>query len=199
MRRSGTGLFESRLQRIWMRREQLNQGHDLHECRVGFWQGYVMGQFYAYKPGASEPIRLSPMFRTWALRRSTIPPHDLPKARAALDKLVSDLDHSGWRVAGSDIAEYDAASASAVAAAISLENPEAAAMTEEALLEALNRLGGSSGATAAQLGHELLGKRAPTVQNLPQRVGSKLRSLQLQGKVERRKNDGVYRWFVTSR
>jgi hypothetical protein len=184
---------------MWMRREQLNQGHDPHECRIAFWQGYVMGQFYAYRPGAPEPIRLSPMFRTWALRRGTIPPHDLPTARAALKKLVADLDHRGWRVVGSDVREYDAAPASVVAAAISPENPEAAAMTEEALLEALNRLGGGSGATAAQLGQELLGERAPTVRNLPQRVGSKLRSLRLQGKVERRKNDGVYHWFVTER
>jgi hypothetical protein len=186
-----------------MRREEglFNEARDRPECRVRYWQGYVMGQFYAYESDPAAAIHCSPMFRTWTLRRGRIPVGELPTARAALAELVNDLVQSGWRVVGPATAGYEGAPAkpAAVAAAESPNPFAVAAITEEALLGALDRLGGGSGATAAEVGRELLGERAATVRNLPQRVGTKLRSLQLQGKVERREKEGVCRWFVTSR
>ncbi|HEX6662867.1 MAG TPA: hypothetical protein VF025_04270 [Gaiellaceae bacterium] len=127
---------------------------------------------------------------------------ELPAARAALADLVDDLVQNGWRVVGPVLARYEGDPAEPAAVRVSGESPQPsaiAAITEEALLGALDRLGGDSGATAAEVGRELLGERAATVRNLPQRVGTKLRSLQLQGKVERRENEGACRWFVTSR
>lgn len=187
-----------------MRREEglLTEARDRPECRVGFWQGYVMGQFYAYASDPGAAIRCSPMFRTWTLRRGRIAVGELPAARAALAELVDDLVRAGWRVVGPAMAGYEGAPAGRRAVAVSPGSPKPsalAAITEEALLGALDRLGGGSGATAAEVGRELLGERASTVRNLPQRVGTKLRSLQLQGKVERREHEGVCRWFVTSR
>jgi hypothetical protein len=187
-----------------MRREEglLNEARDRPECRVRYWQGYVMGQFYAYASDPTAAIHCSPMFRTWTLRRGRIPVSELPDARAALAELVNDLVRSGWRVVGAATAGYEGAPARPAAVAVSPESPKPssiAAITEEALLGALDRLGGGSGATAAEVGRDLLGERAATVRNLPQRVGTKLRSLQLQGKVERREHEGVCRWFVTSR
>jgi hypothetical protein len=187
-----------------MRREEglLNEAPHRPECRVRYWQGYVMGQFYAYESDPAAAIHCSPMFRTWTLRRGRIPVGELPAARAALAELVNDLVQSGWRVVGAATAGYEGAPAKPAAVAASPESPNPsaiAAITEEALLGALDRLGGGSGATAAEVGRDLLGERAATVRNLPQRVGTKLRSLQLQGKVERREHEGVCRWFVTSR
>ena len=39
---------------------------------------------------------------------------------------------------------------------------------------------------------------ALSVRQLPQRIGARLRRLQLQGKVERRETDGVNRWLPTA-
>ena len=127
---------------------------------------------------------------------------ELPAARAALAELVDDLVQSGWRVVGPALARYEGAPAEPAAVPVSAESPgpsAISAITEEALLGALDRLGGNGGATAAEVGRELLGERAATIRNLPQRIGTKLRSLQLQGKVERHTKAGVCRWFVTSR
>lgn len=123
-------------------------------------------------------------------------------ARAALAELVDDLVESGWRIVGPAMAGYEGAPAEPAAAPVSAESPKPpaiAAITDEALLGALDRLGGGSGATAAEVGRELLGERAATIRNLPQRIGTKLRSLQLQGRVERHTKAGVCRWFVTPR
>jgi hypothetical protein len=187
-----------------MRREEglLNEAGHRPECRVGFWQGYVMGQFYAYVSDPGTAIRCSPMFRTWRLRRDKAPVTERPAARAALAELVDELVRGGWRIVGPATAGYEGAQAEPAAVAVSPVGPKPsaiAAITDEALLGALDRLGRGSGATAAEVGRELLGERASTVRNLPQRVGTKLRSLQLQGKVERREKEGVCRWFVTSR
>jgi hypothetical protein len=187
-----------------MRREEglQSEAADRPECRVGFWQGYVMGQFYAYVSDPGAAIHRSPMFRTWTLRRGKAPATEQPAARAALAGLLDDLVESGWRVVGPSTAGYDGAPAGPAAVPESNESPKPsaiAAITEDALLEALDRLGGASGATAAEVGRELLGERAATIRNLPQRIGTKLRSLQLQGKVERHTTAGVCRWFVTPR
>lgn len=174
-----------------MRREEglLSEAVDRPECRVGFWQGYVTGQFYAYVSDPGAAILCSPMFRTWTVRRRTAPVNEQPAARAALAQLVDDLVQSGWRIVGPAIAGYEGAPSEPASAV--------AAITEEALLGALDRLGGNGGATAAEVGRELLGERAATIRNLPQRIGTKLRSLQLQGKVERHTQAGACRWFVT--
>jgi hypothetical protein len=181
-----------------MRRELLSQ-EDQPECKVGFWQGYVMGQFYAFESDAAAPFRSSPMFRTWTLRRGNIPVDELPGATAVLADLVNDLVDSGWRVVGTPIAGFAADPADAAAVPASPEKRQDVAISEEALLEAVDRLGGRHGATAAQVGQELLGEGASTVRNLPQRVGTKLRHLHVQGKVERRQNGGRCLWVVKSR
>jgi hypothetical protein len=178
-----------------MRRELLNQG-DQPECRVGFWQGYVMGQFYAIEPDAATPFRLSPLFRTWTLRGGNIPVDELPGARAVLADFVNDLVDSGWRVVGTPIVGYAAGPTDAAAGPPPPEKRRLVAITEEALMDAVDRLGGRDGATAAQVGQELLGEEASTVRNLPQRVGTKLRHLHLQGKVERRQKEGKFLWVV---
>jgi hypothetical protein len=185
-----------------MRREEglHSEAADRPECRVGFWQGYVMGQFYAYVSDPDAAIHCSPMFRTWTLRRSRAPVNEQPAARAALAGLVDDVAQSGWRVFAPTMAGYEGAPAEPAAVPRSAESPKPSAVagiTEEALLGALDRLGGVRGATAAEVGRELLGERAATIRNLPQRIGAKLRSLQLQGKVERHTTGSVCRWSVT--
>jgi hypothetical protein len=178
-----------------MRRELVKQA-DQPECRVGFWQGYVMGQFYAFESDAAAPFRVSPMFRTWTLRGRNIRLDELPGARAVLASLVDDLVDSGWCVVGTPIAGYAAGPTDAAAVPPAPEKRQPVAITEEALLDAVDRLGGRDGATAAQVGQELLGEEASTVPNLPQRVGTKLRHLHLQGKVERRQQEGKFFWVV---
>jgi hypothetical protein len=99
---------------------------------------------------------------------------------------VRELHALGWEVADSD----------AGADAITPGEPET--ISKETVLSALGRISGDDGATAAEVGREVLGDDAALVQNLALRVGAELRRLQLQGKVERRENGGPPRWFLTA-
>lgn len=156
-----------------MRRERDTYLSDPPLCRVSYWQGYVTGRYYAHDAGRS--FLCSPSFRTWTWRRGNAAARESEAARAAFEELVRRLGALGWRIAGRD--------------------PEP--INRETVLSALGRISGDEGATAAEVGREVLGEEARLVQHLPLRVGAELRRLQLQGKVERHQNGGPPRWFPT--
>ncbi len=164
-----------------MRREPDNDRPDAPVCRLSYWQGYVTGCYYADNGDASTALLCSPRFRTWTWRHGNKAPHGGAAARAALESLTRELRARGWRVVGSDVA---------------IHVPEA--LSTETVLSALRRIGADDGATAAEVGQEVFGDRAPLVQNLPLRIGAQLRRLQLQGKVERRENGGTAKWFLST-
>jgi len=157
-----------------MRRERDNQLHDAPLCQVSYWQGYVTGRYCA-RDGAGRTFLCSPSFRTWTWRHGNDAPQESQPARAALAELVRELHALGWRIAG--------------------HGPEP--INKDTVLSALTRIGGDEGATAAEVGREVLGEEARLVRHLPLRVGAELRRLQLQGKVERHKNGGSPKWFLT--
>ena len=157
-----------------MRRERDNQLLDPPLCRVVYWQGYVTGRYCA-ADGAGRTFLCSPSFRTWTWRHRNDAPQESEAARAALAALVRELHALGWRIAG--------------------RGPEP--ITMETVLSALSRIGRDEGATAAEVGREVLGEEARLVRHLPLRVGAELRRLQLQGKVERHENGGSPRWVLT--
>jgi hypothetical protein len=143
-------------------------------CRISYWQGYVTGRYHAHD-GAGKTFLCSASFRTWKWRHGNAAAQERDAARAALEDLVRRLGALGWRIAERD--------------------PEP--INRDTVLSALGRIGAGEGATAAEVGREVLGEEAPLVQHLPLRVGAELRRLQLQGKVERHQNGGPPRWFLT--
>jgi len=173
-----------------MRRGHDNQPSDHRPCRISYWQGYVSGGYYAHDGDPSAPILCSVSFRTWTWRHGNVAPHGGEAARAALESLVRELQARGWRVADADLEIYG------MTLSAMTRTPEA--ISRETVLSALRRISGDDGATAAEVGREVLGDEARLVEHLPLRVGAELRRLQLQGKVERRENDRPPKWFVTA-
>jgi hypothetical protein len=182
-----------------MRRTSEEQRGKPEECVVRLWQGYVFAQFHACFPGAEEPFLISPSFRTWHPPwRPEARPDDAQAAAEAFDALRGELVRQGWKDAGDDSSdEHVFLRGRAAASRIPPVAP--ASIAEHALLRALDQVAGENGATAAELGRALYGDRAPTVQYLPQRLGSRLRSLQQQGKVARHETNGHSHWFTATR
>lgn len=166
-----------------MRRENNNLPADAAVCRIFYWQGYVTGQYYAQDRQTRSVLGCSARFRTWSWQHGNRLPETRTEANAALTELLEELRNRGWRVAGFDVDGHAA------------QGAEQTLITEEAILRALNRIGGDGGATAAELGLEIVGSEVPVDRHLPQRVAAKLRRLQVQGKVERRQNGRGARWF----
>jgi hypothetical protein len=167
-----------------MRREYDIHRIDAPLCRISYWQGYVTGRYYAYDGDAGKPFLSSASFRTWTFTYGNVDPDGCEAARPAFEALVRELHARGWRVADSDLA---------------VEPPrEPEEISKETVLSALSRISGDDGATAAEVGREVLGEEASLVEHLPLRVGAELRRLQLQGKVERRENGGSPKWFLTA-
>jgi len=158
-----------------MRREFDNHRSDAPLCRISYWQGYVTGRYYAHTGDPSKALLCSASFRTWSWRAGNVAPNGGGAAGAAREVLIRELHARGWRVADCDIA-----------------------ISKETVLNALSRISGADGATAAEVGREVLGEAARRERNLPLRVGAELRRLQLQGKVERRENGGSPRWFLSA-
>lgn len=175
-----------------MRREQDTHHFDAPLCRISYWQGYVSGRYYANDGDAGKAIACSAPIRTWTWRHGNIAPHGGAAATAALHALARDLHALGWEVLDSDIEVYAARGDEAPV----VRGPEA--ISRETVLSALSRVSGDDGATAAEVGREVLGPEAPNVRHLPLRVGAELRRLQLQGMVERRENGGSPKWFLTA-
>lgn len=196
MRRSGTGVgCQSRGVRVHREsRSQVERGED---CVVVLWQGYVTGQFLACGAGTAEPFLSSRPFRTWRPPwQPKVVLEELPAAVAAFRELAVELRANGWRSNGSDGFEgcvFHRAEPETIATDV---RPDSIA--EPFLLRALDQVAGKNGATAAEVGRALYGDDAPAVRQLPQRIGMRLRRLQLQGKVERRETDGVNRWLPTA-
>lgn len=157
-----------------MRRERDTYLSDPPLCQVSYWQGYVTGRYYACD-GTGTTFLCSAAFRTWKWRHANAAAQESETARAALEELLRRLGALGWRIAGRD--------------------PEP--INRDTVLSALGRISGAQGATAAEVGREVLGEEAPLVEHVPLRVGAELRRLQLQGKVERHQNGGPPRWFLT--
>ena len=158
-----------------MRRELDNHPIQAPLCGISYRQGYRTGRYYAHDL-LGRTLRWSAPFRTWTWRHGNVAPDEDDAARAALRALVCELHALGWHVVGHD----------------------AEPITKETVLRALSRISGDDGATAAEVGREVLGDEASLVQHLPLRVGAELRRLKLQGKVERRENSGSPRWFPTA-
>ncbi|HEY7397194.1 MAG TPA: hypothetical protein VH538_02740 [Gaiellaceae bacterium] len=169
-------------------------GHD--ECVVRFWQGYVTGEFQAYLPGSAVPFLSSAPFRTWRPPwQARVTLDESPAAAAAFAALTDELVHDGWRPFGADGAFAPRVFVRDADEVGDVNGYDPASMPEELFLRALDSVAGEEGATAAQVGRALYGDEAASVRRLPQRVGSRLRALQLQGKVDRYEAGGVKRWF----
>jgi hypothetical protein len=181
-----------------MRREFRGRQGQLDECVVRFWHGYVTGQFQACHPGDEEPFLCSPSFRTWRPPwQPRVRPDDLPEAVEAFAALRGELVRRGWRDAGEDDwDEHVFVRQDPEESRVPAANP--ASIAEQLLLRALDQLAGERGATAAELGRALYGDDAASVRNLPQRLGSRLRSLELRGKVARQERNGHNHWFPSS-
>jgi hypothetical protein len=180
-------------------RESRNEHENRDDCFVRFWQGYVTGQFQAYRSTDSEPFLCSPSFRTWRPPwQPRLAPEESQAAVAAFQGLAAELERRGWRAdAASEVFDdrvfvRDRRGAGRMAAA----GP--ARIAEPFVLRALRQVAGEQGATAAEVGRALYGDEASTVPQLPQRIGIRLRRLQLQGKVDRREANGINHWFPTS-
>lgn len=177
-----------------MRRERGERAGSTGDCRLGLWRGYVTAQFYACETGPDDAFLCSPSFRTWRPPwRPKLHLEETPEAASALAALVAELERRGWRESG-------AASGWAARRFVRPPDPvgprDPASIGDDRLLRALDRAAGEDGATAAELGRVLYGDAAPTVRNLPLRLGNRLRALQRQGKVVRREQNGVNRWRV---
>lgn len=163
-----------------MRREHHDSRFDAPLCRISYWQGYVTGRYYAHNGDMRRALLCSRAFRTWTWRKGNVAPPGGEAGRTALEALIGELHAQGWRVAEAPIRR------------------DAEPISKETVLRALSRIGDEEGATAAEVGREVLGEEARLVQHLPLRVGAELRRLQLEGKVERRENGGSPRWFLTA-
>jgi len=162
------------------------------------WRGYVTAQFLACRVGSEEPFLCSSPFPTWRLPwHPKLPLDELPAAVAALHGLVGELARHGWHPIGRPGAwnEYMFVRHPSERLADGVRPPR---IGDQFVLGALGQVAGTNGATAAELGRALYGDDASSVQRLPQRIGTRLRALQLQGKVDRREDGGVSHWFVTS-
>ena len=179
-----------------MRRQSEGRSGERDECVVRLWQGYVSGEFHAYLPGSDAPFLSSPPFRTWRPPwQARVPIDESPAAPAAFAALEDELAQEGWRSDGKagTIARRVFVREATDGDAVNGFDP--ASMPDELLVRALDSVAGDDGATAAQVGRALFGDEASAVDRLPQRVGSRLRALQLQGKVDRFETRGVKRWF----
>jgi len=179
--------------------ESRSQGERGDECVVALWQGYVTGQFLVFHGGDPQPFLSSRPFRTWR------PPwqprmvlEELPAATAAFQELAVELFARGFRTAEGSDAFDGCVFVRVQPETATMRDVRPASIAEPFLLRALDQIAGESGATAAEVGRALYGDDAPSVQQLPQRIGSRLRRLQLQGKVDRRETNGVNRWFPTA-
>jgi hypothetical protein len=177
-----------------MRREREHaQGFD--RCRVNYWHGYVTGRFYVQDP-RDGAIVSSPAFRTWRPPwQPRVRLDDSPEAVVAFDTLRRELARLGW---------LPARTSGALTERVFVRNEENGEpidpgdIAEQLLLRALEEVAGENGATAAELGRALYGDSADSVHQLPQRLGSRLRQLQLQGKVARHHANGANHWLVAS-
>ncbi len=182
-----------------MHRESRNGQGSRDDCLVRFWQGYVTGQFQAYRSTEPEPFLCSRSFRTWRPPwQPKVELEDSQAAVAAFQALAAELARRGWHAeAGSEaFAERVFVRDRAGAGPMGTGGP--ASIAEPFVLRALRQVAGEEGATAAEVGRALYGDEASSVPQLPQRVGTRLRRLQLQGKVDRRETNGVNHWFPTS-
>jgi hypothetical protein len=180
-------------------RESRNGQVSRDECFVRFWQGYVTGQFQAYRSTDPEPFLCSRTFRTWRPPwQPKVEPENSEAAVAAFRALAAELTRRGWHADASSetFEEQVFVRDRAVAGPLGAGGP--ASIAEPFVLRALRQVAGEEGATAAEVGRALYGEEASSVPQLPQRVGTRLRRLQLQGKVDRRETNGVNHWFPTS-
>jgi hypothetical protein len=185
-----------------MRRDSDQHAQDSDRCRVSLWQGYVTGQFYVRDPRDGTVV-VSPAFKTWRppwqpKRR----PDDSPEAAAAFAALGQELTRLGWHPVSPTVAWKERVfvrNGSEPEPAAEAEPVDPTDIAEQSLLRALDELAGEKGATAAELGRALYGDAAASVTQLPQRLGSRLRRLQLQGKVARHQANGANQWLVVSR
>jgi hypothetical protein len=169
------------------------------DCLVRFWQGYVTGQFQAFRSTGQEPLLCSPSFRTWRPPwRPKVALEESPAAIAAFQALASELARRGWRADGRSDTLQERVFVRDRPGAAPMGQGGPATIAEPFVLRALNEVAGEEGATAAEVGRALYGDEASSVPQLPQRIGTRLRRLQLQGKVDRRETNGVNHWFPTS-
>ena len=174
--------------------ESRAEGHDA--LFVRFWQGYVTGQFQAFRPASAEPFLCSSPFRTWTPPwRSKVAPTGSPAAQAALEALAAELDRLGWRPADGQPGQAGHVYVRRERRAAALRAVDPPAVPDTVLLSALNRAARERGATSAEVGRALYGDDASSVHQLPQRIGTRLRTLEQQGMVRRRSSGGVNRWF----
>jgi hypothetical protein len=75
-----------------------------HLCRIACWRGYTKAHFYARPPSNDVAIASSPPF-SWRIWEAQ--PRDAAAGEAALDKLVADLEASGWQQVGRGHAWYE--------------------------------------------------------------------------------------------
>ena len=184
-----------------MHRETESQVEKFDECVVLFWQGYVTGQFQAYYSRGGEPFLCSRPFRTWRPPwQPKLPLEESPAAVTALRDLTAALAGRGWHGDGRpDAAERRVFVRPPEGEVGRLRDLSPTRIAEPFLLRALNQVAGETGgATAAEVGRALYGDDASLVRQLPQRIGGRLRRLQLQGKVDRYEANGVSHWFPTS-
>jgi hypothetical protein len=199
MRRSGTGVFDQ-ARGVRVHRETKSQVDRADEVVVVLWKGYVTGQFQAFRPPGVEPFLCSRPFRMWRPPwQPKLPLDESPLAAVALEEITAELTRRGWQADGvSDGLQRRVFVKPPEVEKVSLSDVGPARIAEPFLLRALDQVAGESGATAAEVGRALYGDDASSVRQLPQRIGSRLRRLQLQGKVDRYEANGVSRWFRAS-
>jgi len=166
------------------------------ECLVRLWRGYVTGEFQAFRPSSPEPFLRSSSFRLWQPPwRPKVRVEENPAAAAAFDVLAAELARRGWRSDGTSDSFRERVFVRHLPAPAPPKETGPAGLAETLLLRVLELVAGEDGATAAEVGEALYGDEAASVPQLPQRIGSRLRRLQLEGKVERREVNGVGRWY----
>jgi hypothetical protein len=183
-----------------VQRETKSQADRPDEVVVVLWKGYVTGQFQAVRGSGVEPFLCSRPFRTWRPPwQPKLSLDESPAAAAALQELTAELSRRGWHADGvSDASQRRVFVQLPEVEKAQLADVGPARIAEPFLLRALDQVAGEGGATAAEVGRALYGDDASSVRQLPQRIGSRLRRLQLQGKVDRYEANGVSRWFRTS-
>jgi hypothetical protein len=159
----------------------------------------VTGQFQAFRPDRVEPFLCSSSFRTWAPPwRSKAEPTRSPAARAAYEALAAELDRRGWRPVGRPPEQEAYLYVRRERRAAALRAVAPPVVPDTLLLSALDQAAGERGATSAEVGRALYGEDAQSVHQLAQRIGTRLRTLEQQGRVGRRSSGGVNRWFPTA-
>ena len=176
-----------------------DRGAARDECLVRLWRGYVTGAFQAFRPPSPEPFLCSPSFRMWQPPwRPKVRIEENAAAAAAFDVLATELARQGWRSDGTSDSLRERIFVRHLPASAPPKEAGPADLAETLLLRVLELVAGDDGATAAEVGRALYGDEAGSVSQLPQRMGSRLRRLQLEGKVERREVNGVGRWYPAS-